>query len=97
AVAVGACPLPVLLEKFRQLRLRYAKMHCSKRAPNLFAVRERSGIIASRFVANEILEPRFLPCFARFFPFHRLTVEHDREKCKQNLILWVDLPSKMPA
>src|SRR6478672_9081428 len=79
-----ADPLTVFFEKFREPRLRYAEVRCLERLPNLFAPCESSGIVASRFMANEILEPRSFPGFRLFALFHSVTVEQDREKRKPN-------------
>ena len=79
-----ANPLAVLFQKFRESRLSYAEMFCLERLPNLFAACESSGIVASRFMANEILEPRSFPCFRLFTLFYSVTVEQDREKRKLN-------------
>src|SRR5262249_39376039 len=67
--------LTMLLQKFRESSLCHAQMLCLERTPNLFAASESSGIIAPRFMPNEILMPRSLPGRAIFLLFHSLTVE----------------------
>ena len=79
-----ADPLTVFFKKFREPRLHYAEVRCLERLPNLFAACESSGIVASRFMANEILEPRSFPCFRLVELFHSVTVEQGREKRKTN-------------
>ena len=63
--------LAVLFEKFREPGLGYTEMWRLERLPNLFAASKSSGIIPAGLMANEILEPRFFPCFRRFALFHK--------------------------
>jgi hypothetical protein len=70
AVAVTNA-LTVFFKKFRELGLRYAEMRCLERLPNFFAASKSSGIVAPGLMTDEILEPRFFPCFRRFALFHK--------------------------
>jgi len=67
AIATIAEALAVLLEELPKLSLGHAKVRCAKALPNLFAEAVNSGIIPPGLMANEILEPRFLPCFGCHF------------------------------
>lgn len=78
-------PIPMSRKKFSEPRLRKAVMRCSERLPNLFAAPECSGIVASRFMANQISVSCSSPVFFALRGFTRPTAERRCEKHKRNV------------
>ena len=70
-----ALPLPVLALEFGELRLGGGKTGSFEGFPNLFAIEKQPCIVATRFMANEILQPRFLPRFHGGLVFPASTVK----------------------
>jgi len=58
-----ALSLAVLAMEFGELRFGNGKMGSFEGFPNLFAIEKQPCIVATRFMANEILQPRLLPRF----------------------------------